>query len=533
MKRVFILIFICIPLLLCAQKKEGRELADSLLGQLPRTAEDTGRVMLLGRLSSAYSAIIPDSGVAYGLQALSLAQRLGWAPGLALANNALGNNYLNKSNNGLALKCFTAALRFYEKGGDLAKIGSCLGNISNVYSYESNYPAALEYNFKSLKIFEELGDKMGMAVNMANTGVIYRNQSNYAKALEYNMKALKLAEELHYNGTIANVYGNLGNIYMDRQIYDSALLYDLKGLEMAEQSGRNVQVAVKMMTVGNVYLAQGDFSSALEYNFKALEISRQLGDKLTVTSSLGSIGDCYLYIARDAMHAHSPAAGTKKQNLARAISYLSQALDTARQIDDLDNVQIVCKSLSEAYLLSGSYVQALNSYKDYIAARDSIYSEDKNIKIAELETTRNLDLKEKDVQIEQLKAKNKRNERFIYIAGIVALLVVMGIVLSKFFKQRHSNRQLSREKRRHLRHIKVQENVLKDIAHVQAHDVRGSVATLLGLAKLFNQDDPADPANQELMQDVITVTERLDKIIKEVVIMENEVSKGQNLADGK
>ena len=97
MKRVFILIFICIPLLLCAQKKEGRELADSLLGQLPRTAEDTGRVMLLGRLSSAYSAIIPDSGVAYGLQALSLAQRLGWAPGLALANNALGNNYLNKS----------------------------------------------------------------------------------------------------------------------------------------------------------------------------------------------------------------------------------------------------------------------------------------------------------------------------------------------------------------------------------------------------------------------------------------------------
>ena len=178
-------------------------------------------------------------------------------------------------------------------------------------------------------------------------------------------------------------------------------------------------------------------------------------------------------------------------------------------------------------------MQALNSYKDYIAARDSIYSEDKNIKIAELETTRNLDLKEKDVQIEQLKAKNKRNERFIYIAGIVALLVVMGIVLSKFFKQRHSNRQLSREKRRHLRHIKVQENVLKDIAHVQAHDVRGSVATLLGLAKLFNQDDPADPANQELMQDVITVTERLDKIIKEVVIMENEVSKGQNLADGK
>jgi signal transduction histidine kinase len=65
--------------------------------------------------------------------------------------------------------------------------------------------------------------------------------------------------------------------------------------------------------------------------------------------------------------------------------------------------------------------------------------------------------------------------------------------------------------------------VLSDIAHTQAHDVRGPVATILGLLQLFNHDDPTDPINGEVINKLNVATEKLDNVVKEVVYKENRL----------
>ncbi len=46
--------------------------------------------------------------------------------------------------------------------------------------------------------------------------------------------------------------------------------------------------------------------------------------------------------------------------------------------------------------------------------------------------------------------------------------------------------------------------------------MRSPVATILGLAELFNTENPADPMNAELMQNLKEQAYYLDKMIHEV-----------------
>ena len=65
--------------------------------------------------------------------------------------------------------------------------------------------------------------------------------------------------------------------------------------------------------------------------------------------------------------------------------------------------------------------------------------------------------------------------------------------------------------------------MLTDIAYTQAHNLRGPVATILGLVQIYNFDDATDPDNKEIIEGISAVTERLDKTITEVINKENSV----------
>ncbi len=65
--------------------------------------------------------------------------------------------------------------------------------------------------------------------------------------------------------------------------------------------------------------------------------------------------------------------------------------------------------------------------------------------------------------------------------------------------------------------------MLTDIAHIQSHDVRGPLATILGLVQLFNFENAADPDNKVIITAIAQASEQLDVVIKEVVYKENNL----------
>ena len=85
------------------------------------------------------------------------------------------------------------------------------------------------------------------------------------------------------------------------------------------------------------------------------------------------------------------------------------------------------------------------------------------------------------------------------------------------------------EQRMQLMQLNEQSHILIDIAHIQSHKVRGPVASILGLAQLFNFEDLSDPDNKEVMKGIVSSTEHLDELIREVIVKINRLSqKKQN-----
>ncbi len=79
------------------------------------------------------------------------------------------------------------------------------------------------------------------------------------------------------------------------------------------------------------------------------------------------------------------------------------------------------------------------------------------------------------------------------------------------------------EQRKHLMKIEEQNAALREIAYIESHKVRGSVATIMGLEQLFNYKDPADPLNMEIMEGLAKVIYELDATVREVVRKSNEI----------
>jgi tetratricopeptide (TPR) repeat protein len=509
MKLHYILLLL-LPLGVNGQLKQRQHIIDSLLTKLPESKEDTNKVRLLDMISFTYSNIDPDKGIFYGLQAEELAHRIGWIPGLASAYSDLGVNHEAKTNHAEAIYYNLKALELFNKLNRQNSVAGIMSNLSIIYLAKSDYPKALEYSFKALKIKDALGeDEMG-AVILENIGTLYLEQKNYPKTIEYYTKALKRYQKLKSLTGIARCLGNIGIVQDENKDYTKALASHLQALKTNREYGNKYATQINLANLGIVYSHMKKYDKALEYQLEALRISQELGSKTAIAINLGNIGETYVIEGKGSALAGDSVKNSKQRktaNLKLAITYLNQAIELCKEINFLGPMTEFQEYLSSAYQLAGNPEKALDTYKSYEAYKDSVFSEQSKLKMAELETQRELEIKDRDIiiqnkqiEIATLEAANKRIERVVYIISIVLILMIMAFIVRKF-----------------LRRIKVQRTALDDIAGIHAHDIRGPVARILGLAQLFNHSDLNDPVNAELVEAIQKVTVQLDEIVRKII----------------
>lgn len=73
------------------------------------------------------------------------------------------------------------------------------------------------------------------------------------------------------------------------------------------------------------------------------------------------------------------------------------------------------------------------------------------------------------------------------------------------------------KQRMHLNMIEKQNQQLKEIAWIQSHEVRGPVASIMGLTLLFNKKDKSDAINSEIIDKVEIAAKKLDEVIKKIM----------------
>lgn len=79
------------------------------------------------------------------------------------------------------------------------------------------------------------------------------------------------------------------------------------------------------------------------------------------------------------------------------------------------------------------------------------------------------------------------------------------------------------EHRRHMKTIEQQNEVLREIAFIASHKIRGPLATIMGLEQLYNRDNPADTENAQLIEGIRKMCTDMDEMIHRVVRMSNQL----------
>lgn len=415
-------------------QKQGRALIDSLEGELSVMPDDTLKARLLCNVADLYTLEDLGQSKKYALRSLAMARKLKWQEGIARAYNILGIGYAFQSNYEMCFKYWDKALKIYTELDDKRGILKIIGNRGNVYNYQGDYSSAIENMLLALKYAEELKDSNSIAINHGNIGAAYEYIHEYDKALKHTQKALEYYNRTHdtlnmaiFMSTLSNIYGGLGN-------RAEALKYQLTSLHYSRRMGDKQGVARALLNTGSLHTDLKYFHKSIEYLYEAIKVAQEIDLKMGISKAyhflgvamvMGSEGDSMSSQLREALVKYSLPV-TKRGMLEQAIEFFETSIAMDSLAGDVDGLRQNYSSLSIAQERFGDFEGALASKKKYVAINDSLFTIESKLKITNLETKREIELKNKQLEINRLEVEKKRNIQWGLVGGIV-LLVVVGI----------------------------------------------------------------------------------------------------------
>lgn len=310
-----------------------------------------------------------------------------------------GNAYQNKGNYHLALEAYLTSLKYAEKMNSSIGLGAVTISIADVYSIMGNSSNAELYYNKGIKILRETNDSIKLATALLNAGDEFSKDKKYATALKYFQESGEIFKrKKHLIGTAYNL-GNIGMVYAKQNKFELAKANISEAITILEKLEDFAAITIYLIEMSDIHLKQNEWDLALSYAKKSLSLSEKYALKDQISTS----------------------------NL----------------------------KLSELYELKGDKIISYKYYKNHIAYRDSVSNLQTIQQMADLRTDYEVSQKqievnllEKDIEIQQLKDKRQKN---IIVATVSTLFLLFLLALGLYRRNnyiRKTNLIIEKERNR-------------------------------------------------------------------------------------
>ncbi len=256
---------------------------DSLKQELNKAKEDTIKVKILVRLGGSYTYSYADTALVYAQQALQLAQRLNYEPGIANAQITMCSALTNIGNYPLALNYGFKALEFYKKSKWQFNFGAWDG-IAQCYRNQGDYANGLKYCKEAMQLMQSETSKAHMSGIMAS---IYEKDNQLDSAIKYG----KIAENL--NKKWSGIKYVLGSAYAKKGAYEMALYYYQQAIPLAKENHVQIDLLDVYNGMAVLYKSIGKTDSALSYAHKSLQQEWAKSFPLGVLKGAGILANIY------------------------------------------------------------------------------------------------------------------------------------------------------------------------------------------------------------------------------------------------
>lgn len=431
-RKIIFLNLLFISSFLCGQERE----ADSLKRIAATTTEDTTKVLAMVELFEYVDAERSDILTTLD-SAIRISERIGFAQGIILGNNAKGRYYSSKGEYNKALRFYLKVLELAKEKKDIKRIAKCYNNIGIVYDQLGFYEKALDFYFKALKIKEELHDEKGIYFSRLNIAIVYYDLREYDKSLEYNAQVLTAAKKAKDEDIESRVYQNMGNNYSDMGRYALGRNYYDKAIEMFRKTGNKYGTIDCYSSIAETYIVQKDYEKGIVY--------ANIADSLSAAEDYLE-GSVKAKVAKGAIFIETG-------KLKEAEKLFLTALSLTEGTGKTENIRDCYNNLSMIYEKEGKTELAYSYYKKYAEIKDSLINDNKSRAIANMQENYQVEKQQqeisflnKDKQQQSILLSKQKQLSYIMAGGLILASILIFFIFRSYRQKQRANEVITLQK---------------------------------------------------------------------------------------
>ncbi len=331
-----------------------------------------------------------------------------------------------------SIEQFKPALTLFSEINNKSKVAKVLNNIGFSLMQKGQYDESITYYLKSLDYRQPLKDSSGIATCYTNIAIIFAIKKDFNQAEKYFNQAISIYKKLKDESNANKNILNIGGIYKDKGQYQKSIDQIRLVYPYFTKHNNQGEIARCHYILGGNYESLNYNDSAYNNYTKALKIYEQIGDNKQIAGTRLKLAGI---------------AG-KQKNHKLAIEQSHQALEMAKKMHTLQLVMETYLSLSDNYSKVGDFEKAYQNRLEYERVKDSIFSQESNQKILELEAKYQDKIKKKEIasltsdkRLADLEVMKKRNTNFL-LSGILFLVIVVSLLIYNQYRIKTANNAL-------------------------------------------------------------------------------------------
>lgn len=280
---------------------------------------------------------------------------------------------------------------------------------------DGNYEKASTFYFEGISICEE--HKLPYSASIYHSlGVMFHTTDSYENALKYYTIAYDLGKENDDLELKKKCLINMGSVNSSLKNFEKAKQFMLESLEIEVRKELDYSIYANL---GNLLTKQENFAEALPYLEKATEINPDNPD-----------ADLNLYFLL--------YAKAKSQDSTNMKDVLKRAEATINTVGIRDK-SLLLRSMADYYAFIGNYKKALEYRDAYVNVFEEIKEKQRDETVFELEAQYETEKNQRE-----LDKKEAAQKLLFWILG--SILVLFGLFIFSFLKNRRKNILLSKQK---------------------------------------------------------------------------------------
>ena len=302
----------------------------------------------------------------------------------------------------------------------------------NALTRKGNLSEALDIYFKAAKIAadEKTNNNLGL-VSIAIADV-YSIMGNHDNAIRYYKNAIAIHQENDSIASLALALENLGDEYLNVSKPDSALLMFEQSGPIFKKTGQTEGIAMNIGNKGIAYALQGKDEMAKDEINHAIHMFEKLENYYPISVFLTYMSDLYL----------------NQNDWDAALVYAQRSLDLAQKYGLKEEISEASLQLSQLYEKSGDLGTSFHYFKNHTAYKDSVSNISAVQQMANIRT--DFEVSQKQLEVDLLN-QQKRNQRIVVIATIIALVLIIALAIGLFRRYKFiekTKRIIEKEKNR-------------------------------------------------------------------------------------